>query len=699
MRGGSRIIPIRASLVLLVLAFTAAHLPAPPVCLADVRQLEQQRIDMIAKASRSVVCILTPDKTSGGSGVIISEDGYGLTNFHVVMGMLGKKGGFGALADGKTYPLQVLGIDPTGDLAMFHLTGRDRFDPAPLGDSDSIRVGDSVVALGNPFMLAEDYTPTATFGIISGLQRYQFGADARSLVYTDCIQIDASINPGNSGGPLFDMQGNVIGINGRASFKTDDPLRQRVNVGVAYAITINQAKRFMPALKQGWLVEHGTLDATVADSPAGVVFDNVLRSSAAERAGIEIGDRLAAFDGRPIASANAFASIIGVYPAGWPVTITYRRGDQEFHREIDLDSLALTRETSFRKADPAWIRGVAKGTTPTTLPFDVATLTKTVEPVATDKLIASLMPAVVKIYGGRIGGQRGYATGVIVSPDGEVITPLSLLLEASDVRIVTADGQLHSAEVKHRDDYRQLALLKMRDITAAPSQASPHPALSLDESVSPATGDAVFVVGNPFKIADGDEPCSVTRGIISGRVRLDASQPGGTRPIAYRGEVLIMDAMASNTGSPGSAVFDTKGQWIGLVGEVAESRLTNTLLNYAYPVQELAAFLRDARVTSTAPAPVVHADAGPGYHGIKLSRIGYRQKLPFIESVAKNSPAARAGAQAGDLIISANNRPVPASRAFDEICSRLHAGEDLSLIVKRGEQLVTLRFTLEEVPK
>jgi serine protease Do len=395
----------------------AVLLLSPLLCLADdaaarVRAAEQQRIETIQRASRSVVCILTPDRSNGGSGVIVTADGYGITNFHVVASMLQTRRGLGGLADGKLYPLEVLGIDPTGDLAMFRLTGRDRFDAAPLGDSDALRVGDAVIAMGNPFMLAEDFTASATFGIISGLNRYQHGADARSLVYTDCIQIDASINPGNSGGPLFDMEGRVIGINGRASFKKDDPLgalRQRVNVGVAYAISINQIKRFMPALKEGWLVEHGSLGATVADTPQGVLFDRMLQSSAAERIGIQRGDEIASFDGRPITSANAFANALGVYPAGWPVTVVYRRGAEEFRREVALDPLQLKQEIPWTKADPAWIRSVAEGATPTTLPFDAASMAHppSTSRSSVDPLIASLMPHVVKIYGGRIGGQRG----------------------------------------------------------------------------------------------------------------------------------------------------------------------------------------------------------------------------------------------------------------------------------------------------
>lgn len=306
--------------------------------LVRVQAAERERIEVMARAARSVVCIFDEHRAGGGSGVIITPDGYGLTNFHVVAGMTGRRKGLGGLSDGRLYPLEVLGIDPTGDLAMFRLSGRETFDYAPLGDSDQVRVGDWVFAMGNPFMLAEDYTPTVTHGLVSGVHRYQFGADTRSLVYTDCIQVDASINPGNSGGPLFNMQGEIIGINGRASFET----RGRVNVGAGYAISANQVKRFIPGLRAGLLTEHGSLGATTINlGYRKVVFERMLEPSVASAAGIEVGDGLVRFGGHEIHSSNQFANYLGTYPAGWPVSVEYQRGSQRFSRVIRLERLPL----------------------------------------------------------------------------------------------------------------------------------------------------------------------------------------------------------------------------------------------------------------------------------------------------------------------------------------------------------------------
>ncbi|MEP0844253.1 MAG: trypsin-like peptidase domain-containing protein [Phycisphaerae bacterium] len=312
--------------------------PAPSIVPAEVRAAESRRIEVMARAARSVVCIFGEARTGGGSGVVITPDGYGLTNFHVVAEMMDTRKGLGGLSDGKLYPLQVLGIDPTGDLAMFRLSGREAFEPAPLGDSDLVRVGDWVFAMGNPFLLAEDYSPTATHGIVSGVHRYQFGADNRSLVYTDCIQVDASINPGNSGGPLFNMSGEVIGINGRASFE----VRGRVNVGAGYAISINQVRRFIPALRAGLLAEHGSLGATTLDlGYRKVVFEKMLEPSVASAVGIGVGDRLVRFGGVEIHSSNQFANHLGVYPANWPVLVEYRRGQQQEARIVRLERLPV----------------------------------------------------------------------------------------------------------------------------------------------------------------------------------------------------------------------------------------------------------------------------------------------------------------------------------------------------------------------
>ncbi len=690
-----------APLRLLVMCFAVLASAAPGDEASLPRASEAERVAVIAQACRSVVCIFDPSGTSGGAGVVISPDGLGLTNYHVIAELLRSRRGMGAMADGRKYPLEILGIDPTGDVAMFRLTGRDSFDAAPLGDSDALQVGDPVFAAGNPFLLAEDYTPTVTAGIVSGLARYQAGADPRSLVYTDCIQIDASINPGNSGGPLFDQRGRIIGINGRASFQR----RGRVNVGLAYAISIDQIRRFIPALSRGLLVEHGSLGATVIDAGfRRVVFDKVLEEASAWQAGVRPGDRAIEFEGRPITSANALQNVLGAYPAGWPVSLVWEHEGERIEKDVVLGRLTAQVPPQIRsmfKSDDTVTR--AASSQPSSFPVAEPAMPEADDPVAGQALAAT-----VQLYGAAIGSESGYGSGVIVSPEGHVVTVLSLLLEAQRLRAVTRDGHVWRCEVVYRDERRQLALLKMagqpenRD-TLAPLKeqlTSVRRDLLVPVEDAPLAGDRVFVVGNPFKVAQGDEPLTVMGGVVAGRCRFDALR--GSQPCAYRGEVLLLDAITSNPGSPGSAVVDEEGRWVGLVGEIVTSRLTNTYLNYAYPAAEVLAFLNEARASGTSttrPASVPAAATGPGYHGIRLSRIAYRRELPFVRSVVPGSPAEQAGLKPDDLILSANGVAVAQSRVFEEMCDRLHPGDELSLTVKRGEVLVTTRFTLTEPPK
>ncbi|MBI5866198.1 MAG: trypsin-like peptidase domain-containing protein [Planctomycetes bacterium] len=310
---------------------------------AAVRDDENRRIDVFQKAARAVVCIFgTPERGGGGSGVVIDRAGYGLTNFHVVQEFVETRHGYGGLADGKLYRLTVLGIDPGGDVVLFKLDGRESFDFAPLANSDELRVGDWVAAMGNPFLVAEDFSPTITLGIVSGLHRYQEG-QGNLLEYADCIQVSTSINPGNSGGPLFDMQGRVLGINGRASFEE----RGRVNVGLGYAVTANQIRRFLPGFFAGRLMYHGTLGATVQQLGDDLVFNAIQGLSPADKAGIALGDKLIAVGGRRMRTPNDFNNAIAILPAEWPVSLTVLHDGKERQIAARLERLSLRLPMSY----------------------------------------------------------------------------------------------------------------------------------------------------------------------------------------------------------------------------------------------------------------------------------------------------------------------------------------------------------------
>jgi S1-C subfamily serine protease len=307
----------RVCQVIALLMMAASWAQAEPA--AAILNAESQRIAVINKVKDCVLAVFTPNGQGGGSGVVISPDGYALSNFHVVL-PCGKALQCG-MADGKIYDAVVVGIDPTGDVALVKLFGRDDFPCASLGDSDQVRAGDWVFAMGNPFLLATDLQPTVTYGLVSGVHRYQFPSGTL-LEYADCLQVDASINPGNSGGPLFDAQGRLIGINGRASFEK----RGRVNVGAAYAISINQIKNFLGTLHSGRIVDHATLGARVgADADGRVVVTDILETSDAYRRGLRYDDEIISFGGRPVSTPNGFKNVLGIFPKGWRVPLSYRR--------------------------------------------------------------------------------------------------------------------------------------------------------------------------------------------------------------------------------------------------------------------------------------------------------------------------------------------------------------------------------------
>ncbi len=295
-----------------------------------LRIQETEQVTLLERLTPSLVAIYPVDGSSGGSGVVVSEDGFVVTNFHVVQpcGVWMKVG----MAGGRVYDAVVVGIDPVGDVALIKIlpkivagqgagTETERFTPAVWGDSDLVRTGDRAWVLGNPFGFEEDFTPSVSHGIVSGTHRYQYPAGT-FLEYADCIQVDAPVNPGNSGGPLFNAQGELIGINGRCSFEK----RGRINVGVGYAISSNQVKYFLSHLRSGRILDHATLGATVASDALGRPIVNAIQEdSQAALLGLDLGDRILSFAGRQVTTVNDFKNVLGIFPKGWVVPIEFSR--------------------------------------------------------------------------------------------------------------------------------------------------------------------------------------------------------------------------------------------------------------------------------------------------------------------------------------------------------------------------------------
>jgi len=294
--------------------------------------------------------------------------------------------------------------------------------------------------------------------------------------------------------------------------------------------------------------------------------------------------------------------------------------------------------------------------------------------------VAAAQKRVVKIYGATIGRSPGYATGIIVSPDGQIITASGVHLSEGNVRVTMPDGSLQQAEVVRRSPSLQTALLKVSvptpDFFAIPEQ----PAAS--------KGDWVLAVSNAFKVAEGAEPLSVNIGVLSLRVRLDARR--GYNDFPYEDDVYLIDAITSNPGAAGGAVVNAQGELVGLVGKVIEGKTTGTRLNYAVPADLLQRFIRgDEPMTAVAETT---PRGGKGELGIRLFALGGRKSPAYIDRVLPGSPAAEAGLKTDDLVVSINGEVVRDSGDFRRLTDTLPAGVEITLEVKRKNDLLSVRI-------
>jgi serine protease Do/serine protease DegQ len=256
-----------------------------------------------------------------GSGVIVdAKQGYIITNHHVIDRAVEISVN---LADGRSLMAELVGSDPETDVAVIKVTP-DKLAALPLANSDGLRVGDFVVAVGNPFGLGQ----TVTSGIVSALGRTGLGIEG----YEDFIQTDASINPGNSGGALVNLRGELVGIN------TAILSRSGGNVGIGFAIPINMAREVMAQLVEHGEVRRGQLGAAAQDltpdlasafgipDQRGAVVTEITPGSPADKAGLRSGDVILSVNGRDIGSAAEMRNVVGLLRVGQTVEIRINRG-------------------------------------------------------------------------------------------------------------------------------------------------------------------------------------------------------------------------------------------------------------------------------------------------------------------------------------------------------------------------------------
>jgi serine protease Do len=277
-----------------------------------------------------------------GSGFIIDEKGIVITNNHVIQDaddIVVRVGG------DKEYKAKIIGADPLSDIAVLQIESKEKFIPVNFGDSDNARIGDWVIAIGNPFGLGG----TVTAGIISARNR-SIGLSH----YEDYIQTDASINSGNSGGPLFDMNGDVIGINTAI-------LGRSGSIGIGFSIPSNSAKKVVSQLikfgetKRGWLgvriqvVTEEIANIEKLDEPRGALVASVAEKSPSDKAGIKAGDIILEFNGTRINEMKELPIIVAQTEVGKTVDVKIWRNKKEINKRIKLGRLETSKD--FKKKE------------------------------------------------------------------------------------------------------------------------------------------------------------------------------------------------------------------------------------------------------------------------------------------------------------------------------------------------------------
>lgn len=333
------------------------------------------------------------------------------------------------------------------------------------------------------------------------------------------------------------------------------------------------------------------------------------------------------------------------------------------------------------------------------------------------KVVDTVNEKMVKLFGA--GGFRGvtnYGSGVLISPDGHILTAASQLLDTSELIVHLYDGRRMRAAVLVIEPELDAALVKIRIDGVKDDEATglDLPYFDFAEAAKrpPAqVGDWVLSFSNSFEIAMRDEAVSVQRGVVAATSKLVGRR--GIFDFPFNGDVYVVDAITNNPGSAGGALTDRNGNLLGLIGREIRNTLTETWINYAIPVHAKTTVQSDDKeVTLTLPdfvskgmkgeyKPVertrVAAGEG-GYHGIVFVPNILERTPPYVDGVRPNSPAEKSGLQPDDLVSFFDGEPVFSIKTFNEYMSRTRPGMTVRLEVRRGDRLQTVEMELAEHP-
>jgi len=324
----------------------------------------------------------------------------------------------------------------------------------------------------------------------------------------------------------------------------------------------------------------------------------------------------------------------------------------------------------------SWLRDVVGGAVAALLVAGAAGAAAAGQPV---EAIAAAARKVVKVYGaGGVRGLEAYQSGVLVAPEGHVVTVMSTVLDADEIAVVLDDGRRFNATLKGIDPHRELAVLLI--------EGEDLPAFVLDQAEPLGVGSRILALSNLFGVAVGDERVSAQHGVIAAFVPLAARR--GAYEAPFRGDVYILDCTTNNPGSPGGALVDWQGRLVGVLGKELRSSASGVWLNYALPAAEVARSYREILAGQAMTPPP--ADAQPGAFdplslGVVLVPDLLDKTPPFVESTRPGSAAARAGLEPDDLLVAVNGRAVASRAAVRQALAFVVEGDPVRVaVVRRG---------------
>lgn len=301
----------------------------------------------------------------------------------------------------------------------------------------------------------------------------------------------------------------------------------------------------------------------------------------------------------------------------------------------------------------------------------------------------NVQPKVVKLYGaGGLQGLESYQSGVLISPEGHVLTALSYVLD-DDVSVVLDDGRRFMARHVAADPLSEIAVLKFD-----PGDDK-VPYFNLLEAVRAEPGARVLAFSNLFGIAAGDEPVSMLHGVITALAPLDARR--GAFATNFRGDVYVVDAAANNPGAAGGALTDSQGRLLGMLGKEVRSGITGTWLNYALPVAAFAPTVEDMLAGRFTPPDLTELDRPD--NPLSLAALGIvlvpdvvTRTPPYVDRLLPDSPAAKVGVRADDLLVTINAQVAASCRDAAKLVERLESGAEVRIGVLRDKEF--LEFTV-----